>query len=735
MISSAFFDAIPQLDIRLNCVVILPQKKRYFLSHIPSIAEEIVSIIKSTMGEGSMVDYKSKLLEVIEETKTTLVNQWESDGKVFLDNNYMNFAAPLSTCMGLTSLLLIFIAFKDEEIISDEDTTTITNIVNQGINDVDKSVKKDGYGAEPLLDSSASAKIFNQEYGNIDTVSWVLSTCILARYAQRKKKLQLSETTKENIYELIADTLKKIIDSQNDDGTWGFMTGRSSEKSLYFTYSAGSAIADFYDYVLGEIESVNSIGEDSNDADNKDKKLIKHLEDKSIIDDVKKELDQTREKLSKWLVWDCLPILPKIANCQNLNEDELNQAGIWKMDVSEDFKKRDLHYHNLYYAYYIIDLLISSTADKYFENLVKSKELDELKEHYKKQSSFSQEDYRYFFGDKLIDENSKKMFLIYMEQAIHSTRYHFLNSMRTGSNFWDTPDSELRVLWKLKEAEHNTGDGITITNEDIQRVLKNARVFITDPALVSMALRANTLYCYYISNQTDITLDKLFEITIENRSSSSEENCVKDLWDQISYNLPITERSVEALVDYYDYLRRYESVKPANVDEVKVEKITSKSEIDIAIESKIEKIIYGDSFMTEIKKILNKETKATKRSEPGLSFENSTVATDLLDQLDQLLQYLEAFAFNEKDSNQIGFFVQKLSKIHSELNNWHIKAKIAKHYKEQDESLTEIDLRDKAAKSFNVYKSRMDALFPLLIEDLNMEQYQYVDLYKKLKLK
>lgn len=73
-----------------------------------------------------------------------------------------------------------------------------------------------------------------------------------------------------------------------------------------------------------------------------------------------------------------------------------------------------------------------------------------------------------------------------------------------------------------------------------------------EPGLIPLAVRCNAQYAYYVAKGRDAKMGKLFALLLEDRHEE------QGLWDAKFYNLLITERAVEAIVDYYDYLSEYE---------------------------------------------------------------------------------------------------------------------------------------------------------------------------------
>lgn len=74
-----------------------------------------------------------------------------------------------------------------------------------------------------------------------------------------------------------------------------------------------------------------------------------------------------------------------------------------------------------------------------------------------------------------------------------------------------------------------------------------------EPGLIPLAVRCNAQYAYYVAKGKDSKMGKLFALMLEARNKEN------GLWDDANYSLLITERAIEALVDYYDYLSEYET--------------------------------------------------------------------------------------------------------------------------------------------------------------------------------
>ena len=591
------------------------------------------------------------LLGIVASVKDTLIDTWKTSG-AFIDKNNMKEEGVLAESIGLTGLLLLTIAFKDEpDVIAHNNIDDIKEIVENSLSKIWSSIQNNGYSVDPLIDIENSAKIFTKDNGYTDTITWILSICMLAHFAEKEGVIAFNKDTQSIIIEAAADTLKRLLESQHDNGTWGFQANKGSISSLFFTYSAGSTIADIYDYIFGEI---------FDDADKHiDHEFAQILSERIGVKNIKKELDASRKKLAQWLLECCLPLLPKLSNCENMTDEELETLGIWKQTMSDNYRNKN--YYNLYYVYYLIDLMITSSADQqYLEIVKKSTDFVSLKKLYQEKQDFTQEEFRYFFRR---EENNNDLCINYIEQAIHSSRNHFLNALRTGNDFWDNTDSELQISWRHSDVDFD---------DDIKGVLKRAKVTITEPALVPMALRANINYTYYISKRADVTVDNLFRIVINERDSKGIKDSVAGLWDSISYNLSITERSIEALVDYYDYLCEFGT--PTFIDdEVAVSKIEAeeKSEVEKAIEKVVKEYLLSEDAITIIKNALALSDTGTI---PVKGIISNTILSEnnVVDIIDELLEKVKSL----NDSFKATLSSDQLGQLFEQLQEYSMKNKI-----------------------------------------------------------
>lgn len=515
--------------------------------------------------------------------KDSLLDSW-SEGSCFTDEDKMRNKGMMSEAIGLTSMLLIGVSFDDEPSFwNDGDKEKYSKIVSNCVDYLYSEVSNKGFIAEPLVTAKASSLLFNKDSGYVDTITWVLSSMILTRYSQRKGIIEISQQTKEQMVELIAKAFGMLLSSQRDDGTWGFMTDPKSKIAIYFTYSANATIADFFDYIVGEIESVEVDSEQAG-FQYRDEEVLNYL-NSSLGYDVEARASEARRKTATWLVRECIPLLSKLSECIYKEGQDYSDIGIWEQRARiNDEYYDDVNFIQLYYVYYIIDMLTLTYSDDVFKEIIADPErLKELSSNYAKR--MPKPEIRYFFKEIPSSELYEQMYKAIVEQSIQAARNNFMIASRTGNEFWISEQSELRVQW-----DHEDED----VHYNIQGALNKARD-ITDPALVPMSLRANTCFCYYISNEKDFSLDRLYQMIIDSRAKEDDAGCRINLWDDMSYNLQVTERCIEAIVDYHDYILKFgEDDAQGAVEKTEVSQVVrevSRSDLDLAVEKKIEEYL------------------------------------------------------------------------------------------------------------------------------------------------
>lgn len=682
-------------------------------------------------------NYQRELYEVATNVKNAIFAEWEAsdeNNKFFCDKSRQNCEKGLLfEGIGATTVLLLLAAFE-KNVFSDKDIETCNKIINTSFVSI-RNMSEDGYLATPVLLAEEGRKAFNKDKnaGYIDTVTWCLSSAILARYNERRGLLHLEDDVREYVFDAIANGIRVLCDSQNK-GLWGFRTDLESQRSLYFTYSASASIADFFDYILGEVGLLSlPIGateeEKESAVDNAcDREIINYINQKYNCN-IKEDVTRARNSLCGWIISDALPLLPKVASCDKLEQSELDLLGIWNHQEMKDTSK--VFYH-LYYAFYLLDMMVTAGADTYFQEIVKNPdELKALAEDYRSNGKLNDVEFFYYFYDNEFDEQDilsgeyhyDEFFNKTVEQALYTARVQYANASKTRNDFWNKAELELKFFHPKK------------TVSDALRTLS-----FSDPSVIAIALRANITYSYYVTETQDIAIERLFDelcndvysekyrgALSDNSRNNRDRKCVVNLWDCTNYSLPLTERAVEALVDFKDYLDKFYSDSPSGNKQVefsaptKVEYVAEPSAIDLAVESKI-----AEYLQSEAGKKLIEDACAAKLASVTNSGVSSNVEVSLSD--DKVLQWLNDWAQdidqcnpeNLQEREQLdawkNFFeaLQKYSlfkKVHTEIQHdsaiWH---RLVEEYDVQKEQLLKDIFKDIAEQDRDPNNNSLYAL-------------------------
>ena len=589
--------------------------------------------VKLNDAQRSIQEKYSKISEVVKNAKNALIASRTSEG--FVDKNYMDTPGVLAESTALIGLLLLVEAFynnavdedgiinpviKEVESIVDfeKDIDTIKDIQKSSLELINTWYEAEGFTAKPLVNRDYE-DLFNKEdefAAYIDSVTYILSATILSRWLDTQKKLVLDVELRELNTKLLIKSLDLLLKAQHDDGLWGFRADAKSESTLFFTYSAGVTIADFFDYILGEIAYTlyPDKNEDEQEAlceEFKDKELLNEI-NKVLGGDIEQRVIDARAKTQNWLLFECLSRMPKIAQCTAATEKEQdaykNKLGMW-IDTTDQYSK----YFNLNYSYYLIDLMVVLSTDKRFNEICSDFNSEEwIKFDKACKEILDDQDYKYYFG-KMRDANIADFWVNFVAQTIHASRAQYMVASRTGTKYWDK--AELKVQWVHPDFEDECE---AIANDQTNN--KPVR----DPAIVPMALRANTNFSYYISLQPDMEVDRLFKDICNELAVADSKYTVVDLWDQKNYNIQLTERSIEAVVDYYDYLNKYEcsqlidAQQTSNVQAAPtvIAKSSEKSPFEKALEDKIAEYLNSSEGQALIeKKVAEQISTAVKAEE------------------------------------------------------------------------------------------------------------------------
>lgn len=567
----------------------------------------VKNILKIWRLHMSRLEEFELLYNRVNATKNALVFEWKQNG-CFKDKNDLTKSGILPESIGLTSVLLMFVAFANDEKVFDTvdfseddicnaDISGFTEIINASFKNLFQ-LSLNGFKADPLLNKK-HADFFNEERGYTECVTWCMSASVLAIYAKKHCSLELEPEVYTNVLKLLGESFKALVFSQRDDGTWGFATDKKCKRSIYFTYIASASLADFFDYILDEISLIDSCNDEAANIE-PIKEVVEYL-DKFIGKDVVSLAIETREKLDKFLIENCLPILPKLSECTKLEKSELDILGMNQVAPSNFGNGDDeKYYHNLYYTYYILDMLITANADKYFSEMIQNEE-NRLNLLAKYKPLLTKQDYNYYNDPQKLGD----FFTNFYEQALHSSRMNYMSAIRTGDEFWQSSASELPIKWEHEDSE---------INRLAFQAIDQSKATLSDPTLLPMALRANVVYSFYVTQKPEITIERLFKDVCNNVYMDDDESdeCTKDLWDDVRYNIMVTERSIEAIVDYYDYLNKFSQqaqkssagATKKTMTEANTEPGSAVSAVDAAIEAKIAQYLSTEAGISLIRSAL-----------------------------------------------------------------------------------------------------------------------------------
>jgi len=186
------------------------------------------------------------------------------------------------------------------------------------------------------------------------------------------------------------------------------------------------------------------------------------------------------------------------------------QLGVSEIDPGQQLEANQRPHILLYFTYFVLDMLIVNLPEDVFEE-------DE-----------------YFKGKK--QELYRKL-----EHALYLSRIDF-DKAYDDREWWDNWErSSLRLTWDTFEnPKLFDPKKASLTNTGI-----------VEPGFVPLSLRCNALYAFYIAEGPDQKMSRLFTVLHENRHQDT------GLWDTQTYNVMVTERAIEAVVDYNDYMTRF----------------------------------------------------------------------------------------------------------------------------------------------------------------------------------
>ena len=654
------------------------------------------------------------VLKVARETKQALYNieGFENVPGFSDDKNRGN--GIITQCAGAVSLLLLHKAFNDvPEIFKAEDKEKSAQIISGIFVNLKQVIEKYGFNATPFTSASSTKDIFNNSNNvhYMGSTTWMLSLCMLIRYNHRKGWLDFGQII-DDVTNKIIEILKVICTSQiyidDKTGAWGFATN-SDKVSLYFTYTVSASLGDYYDYAEEEfeIDTAKRV---------RDSELIKLIEKASIvINGTTKKLsaaiDEARTALQMWVIKYALPVLPELAEIRMPSASKLlPEMGITYIKNLEEANVMGLqpgmNYNYLYYAVYILDTIISSCANISYKEIFAAGGDDarKIQQFYNQFKMFPTSDLEYYFNN----DNAVKLCDNVIEQSIHALRLSVSKASRTKSHYWTTPDAAFSVkLEYLNDANRNSQ-------------LINVSDRIKDPVILPLYLRVNSLYSYWITNQPDKIIDEIYEEIIMDRQKDPE---FLNLWDSVSFNIMITEKAVESVIDYYNYLKRY-AIQQEGTQAVGSGKQPIQPEpIKEAILEAVTEYLQGEKGRELLTSIVGSAASPStdKRTGNTYSLTSETLAEPLIELIKTMNGYLDNYYAFTRNDDQVCVAAQVFVDFFEKLTKGHVFNVI----KSTDMKNT----KDRADK----YSDQAKQLIRLICRDIESESTFASNLYTKLK--
>lgn len=424
---------------------------------------------------------------------------------------------------GLSLLLLIGNLYeKNREEISDE----IRDVILTNIEHVFSYVDENGYDFSPYVKSKSLARVFrNKDYYSIETLTWVLSYLVQLRKLDRLGVLKLSDEVSKDIMTRIGDTLCLVRDSallvpiKSGDskimlpGGWNFVND-CSFASIYYTAVVIEVLSEIDDVVL--VRDFDILQENDPDYELIDF-LGASLETVDVVSEATKIVEKriiVKSKVGYGAEKKYYRLLEDLYSVKDDNlgiSDGLIQTTsrwIWftyKDILLRDDFRLDRQYSNdeVFYIMYLLEIIILS----YTENFIPRSEVEELVET------------AMFFLDKRITEIN------------HS-------KINTFGKQYYRPESE----------------GLNDENDNDRKLINRTLgdYVLYGPSLTPLRIKLGSMYALYFTKYPDKKMSKELDVLLKNKLEDSW------VWDIGGYNLMATEKSVEALNDFFTYYNLYE---------------------------------------------------------------------------------------------------------------------------------------------------------------------------------
>lgn len=369
-----------------------------------------------------------------------------------------------------------------------------STLVHDELTFIIKTVSSNGYNLTPRYNVKKAKEFKNNSGGlySIETTSLVLSTAILAKWTLSQKLIELPTDVVTKLKDTAIESLCLLCDSQHSNGGWSFAGIHGSD-----SIKEPIGVADLYNTYTAS-ETLADLGDyvlGETDGIDPDPDLKEWFDQKLL-----EKADHARQEAANWLI-NLYVVDPEATTSLGIcpiqppstDNNELLPGG--KLAIPPYQSNGQQNFDSIYRTLYVIDTLIVNGADERFQ------------------------------------ENA---------QAVRSAIAHgiYLNRIQldhafTNKDYWNDAEKS-KLIVRLE------GGNIT----------KEKNLSLEDQNLLPLALRCNALYCYYISEGPDSFMELWMQRLLDSRDKQS------GLWDDIGVSVAITEKSIEAIIDYYDYFKK-----------------------------------------------------------------------------------------------------------------------------------------------------------------------------------
>ena len=545
-----------------------------------NLSEDQLVAMKRTQRILNQSNVSSKV-ELATKIGKDLIKEYKKS-KGFATGNDKDIGLNTASAGGLSLLLLV--NNLDYDIKSDK---VILEVINETLDYILDYIETIGFDFTPYVQGLKTKKIFNtltdgkHDYYSIEAITWVLSFFIQIRRSVVDKKIILDSEKNITIMSWIKKILYYVYDASIDvkwaenienkktpaRGGWGFLN-KSKTPSLYYTTMVIESLSEFDDNIIVSDVSLQDVEHDKELLDflgcerisNKDKVYLKTI--------------STGNETS----FDFTNILIKLFSKEKDTSDSRDgliqntSRWIWfnySHQIINNTFEGDKYYRNdkIYAMIFIVEIMALSYTEQFIDKSIVEKTIES----------------GLFYIDQRIDV-LKNDELRFTQLSTYKAEFDGL------SDYEEKDDSE------TKKDEPKL---INPTNRTINRLLNKA--ILLGPNLKPLRIKLGGLYAFFFTKYPDRSM------SYELESLLSDLHPDKYLWDTYEYNLLYTEKSIEALVDFFNYYDNFEKdyVEIAEFSEELKEQI--RNEIEPSLRKDIEKSIREEAEIENRKVVVELE--------------------------------------------------------------------------------------------------------------------------------